>query len=165
MKKVGVLVWGLACAISGCNIGSGIGGGGGGGGGPSVAIHAVNIEPSTVADGGSFTVTWDVSYNNGQGVFPEIGLYLGAAGDLATASARDSRSVFVFADTGGAPNHPGMTTTCTRTGARVQCTPGLNSSREVPAGPTEVTFRLCSENVLSSASQVCDVRTLSMNFP
>ena len=157
--KIRRLGWWLGCALCGCNAG-----GGGGGGAPSVAIHSVTVEPTTVPDGGAFTVKWDVSYANGLGVVTDIGLYLGAPGELTTSSARSGRALFALADTGGAPNRPGTSATCTRTGGSVRCTPG-NSSVSVTTGAVALTFRLCSAEVLNSASEVCDTRALTLTIP
>src|SRR5205814_2790460 len=123
--------------------------GGGGGGGPHVEIHSVSVDPTTVGDGAPFTVNWQVAYNNDQGVFTELGLYVGMAGDLSTADGRDRRRLFALADTGGAPNHPGSSASCMRSGDLVKCMTGAGVT--IPKGATTLTFRLCSENVLNAA--------------
>jgi hypothetical protein len=136
-----------------------------GGNSAHASIDSLSVTPMTVNDGDSFTVTWKVSHTTTVGYFTELGLYLGDGSNLASASSRDSSAFFTFGATQGAPNDPSSsTTTCTRTAQRIDCGTA-QSSVEVPAGDTPVTFRACNSYVLDSSSEVCDTQTLTMSFP
>jgi hypothetical protein len=165
-----------ACATAAlailCAMAAGCGGGAAdaqGSGRPTVAIASVSVDPTTVADGATFEVTWDVSHSNHLGEFIEMGLYLGTAADLTSASALDARVFFDQATTPGSglpdPSHSHIT--CTRTGTGVLCGDGAGMGiRAVPTGGlTETTFRACNSLVTDSSSEVCDTRALELTFP
>jgi hypothetical protein len=136
---------------------------------PTVAIASVSVDPTTVADGATFDVTWDVSHSNHLGELIEMGLYLGTAADLTSASALDARVFFDQATTPGSglpdPSHSHIT--CTRSGTGVLCGDGAGMGlRTVPTGAvTETTFRACNSLVTDASSEVCDTRALELTFP
>lgn len=168
MCKLGWAAIGLGCAlgVSGCFFGAGpgIGDDDGGGDAASVSIDDLSIEPTTVNDGDTFVVTWQVSHTTSAGYFTQLGLYLGGESGLETAAARDSRSLFSVAATAGAPSDPSSSSmSCTRTGANLRCDSG-GSTRSAPAEETQVTFRACNSYVLDS-EEVCEMRSLLMTFP
>lgn len=130
----------------------------------SVSIDSLSAEPETVNDGDTFDVAWQVSHTTTAGYVTEIGLYLGTPADLATASGRDSRSLFVVSTTAGAPNDASASSvSCTRTGTSVKCNSTYFSSRDIK-GVTDFTFRACNSYVLSS-DEACETRAVTLHFP
>lgn len=130
----------------------------------SVAVDSLSAEPESVNDGEKFDVAWQVSHTTAAGYVTEIGLYLGTPVDLATASGRDRRSLFVVAVTSGAPNDASSSSvSCTRTGTLVKCDGTSYSSRDI-SGVTDFTFRACNSYVLSD-DEVCETRAVSLKFP
>jgi hypothetical protein len=165
MRKLGWLAVSLSCALGATGCASSDAEEDGGGDAASVSIDEFSIEPTTVADGDTFVVTWRVSHTKSVGFFTQMGLYLGGESGLETASARDSRSLFSVAATEGAPTDPSNSSmSCTRTGNNLRCDITGGSTRSVPAGETQVTFRACNSYVLDS-EEVCRMSSLVMTFP
>jgi hypothetical protein len=133
---------------------------------PSVAIASLSITPTTVNDGETFEVVWDVAHSSNSGEVLEIGLYAGTAASLVTAAQRDASVFFSVATTPGS----GLTdisrssSTCTRTGSAVMCTPASGRGRTVGTEALETTFRACNSYVLDT-TDVCDTRAVTMTFP
>ena len=165
MGKLGWLAVCLSCALGATGCSSSDADEDGEGDSPSVSIDELSIEPTTVADGDTFVVTWRVSHTTSVGFFTQIGLYLGGESGLETASARDSRSLFSAAATAGAPTDPSNSSmSCTRTGDNLRCDTTGGNTRSVPAGEAQVTFRACNSYVLDT-EEVCRMRSMVMTFP
>lgn len=130
----------------------------------SVSIDSLSAEPESVKDGDKVDVTWQVSHTTTAGYVTEIGLYVGKPEDLATASGRDSRSLFSLAVTSGAPNDVSSSSmSCMRTGTNLKCDSTSSSSRDI-TGVTDFTFRACNSYVLSS-DEACQTRPVTLQFP
>ena len=136
----------------------------------TVAIASVSVSQTTVGDGETFDVTWNVTHSNNLGEVIDMGLYLGTAADLSSSSQRDARVFFDLATTPGSGlSDPSQSSiTCSRAATLVTCGSGAGrTSRTVPAGTgnVETTFRACNQFVTDPTSEVCDTRALQMTFP
>jgi hypothetical protein len=164
MRKVGWAVFACAFGSSGClSINSSATDGGGDA--AHVSIDSFSVTPTTVNDGESVTVTWNVSHTTTIGYVTQLGLYLGDAAGLDTAAERDARAFFTFAATQGGPNDASSSSiTCPRAGNIVDCG-GAQPTRDVPVGQTPVTFRACNVYAIKPASEVCDTQSSMLTFP
>lgn len=134
-----------------------------GGDDASLSIVSLSAMPTSVGDGESFEVAWKVSHTTKVGYVTDMGLFLGNEDGLDDGAERDSRRLFSFATTAGAPNSADDSSiTCTRTGTIVKCGE-TNGGRDV-TGVSDFTFRACTSYVLSE-DEVCETRPVTLAFP